>query len=90
MKDPGPTRDPTDDPDEAFGRAASSHHQQLLDMCARKGDPFATWHHAELAAKRTNRKRIKDRYVAPFICPVCKGIHVGSQPKRINRKRIEP
>jgi hypothetical protein len=79
-------RDPTDDDRPTV----PTHHQRLLDMCARKGEPFATWHHAERAAKRTNRKRIKDRYVAPFICPVCKGIHVGSMPKRIKGKGNRP
>lgn len=82
---PEQSRDPTEDEDEA--PVVSNHRQWLLDMCKRKGKPFATWHHAELAAKRTNRnKKGKDNYVAPFICPVCQKIHNGSRPKRIKNK----
>lgn len=88
---PEQSRDPTDDDfDET---PAPNHRQWLLNMCARKSKTgvFNTWHHAEAAAKRTNRRRKgNDRHVAPFICPVCHRIHVGSKPKRIKGKGKKP
>lgn len=55
--------------------------------CERKGGregAFSSWAVARSVAKRLNRKRSfhDDRHVEPYTCPHCKGIHLGSQPKR--------
>jgi hypothetical protein len=50
------------------------------ENCQRKN--HGDWHHAEIAARRMNKRRSrKDGLVAqPYICPVCGGVHVGNLP----------
>jgi hypothetical protein len=67
------------------------HPELDRENCQRKN--HGDWHHAlEAAARMNKRQSRRDGLVAaPYICPVCGGVHVGNLPgdhkKGVRRQR---
>ena len=56
------------------------------ENCKRKN--HGDWHHAMQAAARMNKRQTRrgGLVAAPYICPVCSGVHVGNLPGQDRRR----
>jgi len=60
------------------------------ENCGRKN--HADWRHARKAARRLNRRLQPGKtgmFLAPYRCPICDRVHVGSLPKSRHRVTVD-